>query len=306
MSMPPFQLVGIGELLWDCFENERKPGGAPANVAFHAQQLGMSAAIVSSVGDDALGEELQGFLQNHGLDTSHIQTDTAHPTGTVSVEMVRADHPQYTIHKNVAWDFIELEDNLRKACTNADAICFGTLAQRSPVSRQTILSCIAAAKNAVIIYDVNLRSPYFDRDTIETSLQACNIAKFNDEEAKELADMLKLNTTDLQELAAEMLAKYKLDSVCITRGANGSLIHTANDSATEPSPPIKVADTVGAGDAFTAAITFAHLNQWSAKTTATFANQIAASVAAQFGAMPTPDKDFIKAQTEAAAASTTK
>ncbi len=291
-----FKLVGIGELLWDCFADKRKPGGAPANVSFHAQQLGIDAFIVSSLGTDELGDELCTFLQAHGLDTSFIQADPAHPTGTVTVEMVRADHPQYTIHEDVAWDHIAFDNKLQALCESADAICFGTLAQRSPNTRQTIRRCIDATKNCAAIYDVNLRPPYFDRETIEASLRACTVAKFNNEEAALLAEMLELRNTDLKELAAEMLAKYELDSVCITQGSDGCLIHNANETASAPCPPIKVADTVGAGDAFTASITLAHLNKWDAQTTARFANQIAASVASQHGAMPPPNKPFIHAQ----------
>jgi fructokinase len=293
MSQSEFQLVGIGELLWDCFDDKRKPGGAPANVAFHAKQLGMNATIVSRVGADPLGNEILGFLQAHELDTAHIQADQIHPTGTVTVEMVRADHPQYTIHENVAWDHIEFNEQLRAVCASADAICFGTLAQRSPVSRRTILDCINAANHAIKIYDVNLRPPHYNRKTIEASLHACDIAKFNDEESEVLAALLELANAGLEEFAAAMLAKFELDAVCITRGGQGSLVLTADECATAPSPTIKVADTVGAGDAFTAALAYAQLNHLSAKTTAHFANQIAGNVAAQFGAMPRLDAGII-------------
>ena len=292
MSESEFQIVGIGELLWDCFEDQRKPGGAPANVAFHAKQLGMNATIVSRVGADPLGDELLEFLKVHELDAAHIQTDQAHPTGTVTVEMVRADHPQYTIHEDVAWDHIEFNEALRAECAKADALCFGTLAQRSPVSRQTIQDCIHAASHALKIYDVNLRPPHGDRVTIEASLHACDIAKFNDEESEVLASLLELAAPSLEAFASAMLAKFELNAVCITKGGQGSLFVTANDSATAPSPAIKVADTVGAGDAFTAAVAYAQLNRWTSKATATFANQIAGNVAAQFGAMPRLDPKF--------------
>ncbi|GJM26344.1 MAG: fructokinase [Phycisphaerae bacterium] len=294
MPETKFHLVGIGELLWDCFEDERKPGGAPANVAFHAKQLGMDATIVSRVGKDPLGEELLEFLRAHDLDTTHIQLDNSHLTGTVTVEMVRADHPQYTIHENVAWDHIQFDEHLRALCSTANAICFGTLAQRSPVSRQTILDCINAAKNAIKIYDVNLRPPHYDRATIEASLNACDGAKFNDEESEVLAALLELPIPSLEQFASAMMAQFELDAVCITKGGQGSLFLTANESATAPSPPIKVADTVGAGDAFTAAVAYAQLNQWNAKATATFANQFAGNIAAQFGAMPSIDPNTIQ------------
>ncbi len=300
MSESKFQLVGIGELLWDCFEDKRKPGGAPANVGFHVNQLGMHATIVSSLGADALGDELRGFMEEHGLDTTQIQSDQEHPTSTVSIKMVRADHPQYTIHENVAWDHIKFNDKLRAECEKADILCYGTLAQRSAVSRQTIQECVAAAKNAIKIFDVNLRPPYYDRQTVEASLKTCNIAKFNDEESEVLSGMLELPLPNLETFAESMLKRYGLDAVCITKGGDGSLVMTASESATAPSPSITVADTVGAGDAFTAALSFAQLHRWSAKATATFANQIAGRVASEFGAMPRIDRNVIEELIESA------
>ncbi|HNO76450.1 MAG TPA: carbohydrate kinase [Phycisphaerae bacterium] len=294
MTDQPFQLVGIGELLWDCFENQRKPGGAPANVAFHANQLGMDATVVTRVGTDPLGAELIGFLDGHNLDTHHIQSDPTHPTGTVTVDMVRADHPQYTIHENVAWDHIEFSEALRATCSSTHAICFGTLAQRSPVSKKTIQDCIGAAADAIKIYDVNLRPPYYDRPTIEASLNACDIAKFNDEESVVLAEMLELSNPNLESFAAALRDRYKLDAVCITKGGDGSLIVTKSESASAPSPKITVADTVGAGDSFTAAVAFAQLHGWNAQATATFANQIAGNIAANEGAMPRLDRNVIE------------
>lgn len=304
---PPFILIGLGELLWDCFEDDRKPGGAPANVAFHANQLGMNSVVASRVGQDDLGKELCGFLQNHGLNTTCLQTDPQHPTGTVTVDMPEPDHPQYTIHTDVAWDHLEFDSALAAECQRADAVCFGTLAQRASQTRATIQQCVRAATNALIVYDVNLRAPFYDRETIEASLHASHIAKFNDQEAEVLSDMLKLSRGDgnqdlLQAVATRMLEKYNLRTVCITRGGEGCLLQTPKQLATATSKPITVADTVGAGDAFTAALTFATLNNYNALAAANFANQFAAEVAAQSGAMPTiPQQRINQLQTKAQA-----
>lgn len=283
---PQFILIGVGELLWDCFGEERKPGGAPANVAFHANQLGMNSTVASRVGDDELGNELRAFLQGHSLNTSYLQTDPHHPTGTVTVDMPEPNQPQYTIHTNVAWDHLEFTAELESACKQADAICFGTLAQRSPRSRETIQKCVSIAPHVLVVYDVNLRAPFYDRDTIETSLHSCHIAKFNDHEAETLADLLDIGDSNLEVVASAILKKYNAQTVCITQGDKGCLIQTSTQQATAKSKPITVADTVGAGDAFTAALTFAQLSKWSAQTTANFANQFAAEVASQQGAMP--------------------
>lgn len=288
---PKFLLIGLGELLWDCFGDERKPGGAPANVAFHANLLGMNSVVASRIGQDKLGNELRDFLEDHRLDTSCLQTDSQHPTGTVTVDMPKPDHPQYTIHTDVAWDHLEFDPPLEAACEQADAICFGTLAQRSPQSRETIQRCVSAASNALIVYDVNLRAPFYDRNTIEASLHNCHIAKFNDDESALLTDMLSLTGTNitkdnLDALAAHMLAQYNLRAVCITRGSRGCLLRTPQQLEIASSKPITLADTVGAGDAFSAALILAFLNNWPPGPTVHFANQFAAKVASRSGAMP--------------------
>ncbi len=297
-TKPPFLLIGLGELLWDCFGDERKPGGAPANVAFHANQLGMKSIVASRVGHDDLGNELRSFLEDHGLDTTCLQTDSQHPTGTVTVDMPKPDHPQYTIHTDVAWDHLAFDAPLQAACKQANAICFGTLAQRSPQTRATIQQCVSATTNALVVYDVNLRAPFYDRETIEASLHSCHIAKFNDQEAEVLAAMLDLSGDNakqdaLQATATHMRTRYNLRAVCITRGGQGCLLETESQQVTATSKPITVADTVGAGDAFSAALTLACLNDWPPAATANFANQFAAEVASQPGAMPTISQERI-------------
>ncbi len=168
MTDPPEMIVvGLGEVLWDCFGDVRKPGGATANVAFHAGQLGLAGVVCSRVGADPLGTELLGYLAGHNLDTRYIQEDPVRPTGTVTVDASRPDHPTYVIHEDVAWDHIEFTPDLCDLMRRARAVCFGSLAQRSPRSRQVIRQCLEAATGALRVFDVNLRQSWYDRECIE-------------------------------------------------------------------------------------------------------------------------------------------
>ncbi|HPP54245.1 MAG TPA: PfkB family carbohydrate kinase, partial [Thermoguttaceae bacterium] len=186
-------VIGLGELLWDVFPDGRRPGGAPANVAFHASQLGCEGVVVSRVGQDGLGEELLAYLAQQGISTRWIQRDQQHPTGTVTVQLNRNGQPQYTIHENVAWDYLEMEEGLKELMQTAAAVCFGTLAQRSHTSRRTIHQALAAApKECLIVYDVNLRRPFVRRDWVEESLVLAHIVKLTLEELHELADLLAI------------------------------------------------------------------------------------------------------------------
>jgi fructokinase len=286
-------VVGLGELLWDCFGNVRQPGGAPANVAFQAAQLGCRGIVVSRVGCDALGDELVAFLDEQGLDTRWIQRDADHPTGTVTVDASRPDHPQYTIHRHVAWDYLELDQPLEALMADAAAVCFGSLAQRLPTSRETIHRALAATgKNCLIVCDVNLRQQWFDRPTIERSLTAAQTAKLNDHEVIVLAELLRAGSAEPIDFARELQKRFLLDAVCVTRGERGCLMVEANDVADEPGVPVAVADAVGAGDAFTAAWIFARLRGWPLARQAALANRVGALVASHAGAMPALRNEF--------------
>ena len=279
-------VVGLGELLFDCFGDTRRPGGAPANVAFHAQQLGLAGVVFSRVGRDQLGRELLDFLQRQGLETDYIQEDPSYPTGQVTVDTGQADHPRYTIHENVAWDYLAFEDRVLQLVAKASALCFGTLAQRSATSRRTIAAAIEAAPQSLIVYDINLRPPFYQRDWIESSLQRAHLAKLNQDEAQELATMLALSSTDLATVGRSLCERYQLHLACITRAAQGCLLMTPGDQADIPGLAIEVADTVGAGDAFTAALIFAYLARWPLALAGEFANRVGAMVAGRPGAMP--------------------
>lgn len=278
-------LVGLGEALWDCFDEARRPGGAPANVAYHASLLGLRGVVCSRVGRDELGQELLEYLADHGLDTRFVQRDSHHETGRVTVDHSIADRPAYTIHENVAWDHIEFDDDLGEMMAGAAAVCFGTLAQRNPASRAAIHKCLDAACDAVIVYDVNLRPPWYQREWIENSLGRAHIVKLNADEVDTLAEMLGLSRHP-DEFAAQCFDRYRTKTVCVTRGERGCRVCASGEIADVPGEPVKVADAVGAGDAFTAAFIFGTLQGWPLDKVARFANRVGGLVASQPGAMP--------------------
>jgi len=292
MVKPPI-VMGAGELLWDLFPDARRPGGAPANVAFHAQQLGLDGVVLSRVGQDELGEELLQFLRDHRLSTQWVQRDREHETGRVTVDLSNPDHPRFTIHENVAWDYFALDTAAQQLAAKTAAICFGTLAQRNPVSRAAIQGLLmAAANDCLLVYDVNLRPPWFDRHQIASSLASAQIVKLNDEEVGEIATLLDIPFHDAVPVARRLQATYDVDLVCVTRGAEGCWLVDRDDVAEVPGIRIAAADPVGAGDAFTAALIFATLRGWSLQVRAEFSNQTAAMVAGRQGAMPELQAEF--------------
>jgi fructokinase len=284
----PFEIIGLGELLWDCFPDRKLPGGAPANVAFHAQQLGLSAAVASRVGQDALGDEICDYLVSQGLSTDLMQRDPIRQTGTVTVEPGVGASMSYTFLENSAWDFLEAKPSLLDAVRSARAICFGTLAQRRPMSRTTIQRCLqTASKECAIVYDVNLRPPFFSKDWIVKSIEQATIVKLNDDEVKVLSELFNFSSADEVRFAKGLLDLHrKLELVCVTRGSQGCLAVTCDEILELPGNPTVVVDTVGAGDAFTSAIVFGRLKNWSLSKTLDFANRFGSLVASRPGAMP--------------------
>jgi fructokinase len=284
-------VVGLGEVLWDCFGEARKPGGAPANVAFHARQLGHAGVVCSRVGQDPLGTELIDTIARQHLDTRWIQRDPVHPTGTVTVDASRPDHPSYIIHENVAWDYIEFTTEASELMGRASAVCFGSLAQRSQPSRQTIQRCLDAAQGALLVFDVTLRQSWYDRGTIGASLAKADVAKMNTEEAAVLASLLALPKAPV-DFARRMLERYDLDLVCITRAEQGCLLVDRQDVVDAPGVSVQVVDTVGSGDAFSAALISALLRGWSLNRAAGFANEVGSLVAGRSGAMPALAEEY--------------
>lgn len=289
---PRGPVVGLGEVLWDCFPERRLPGGAPANFAFHARQLGLPGVVCSRVGDDSLGREFRDYLAEHGLGDDYLQRNPLHDTGRVDVTFERADEPQYTFVENSAWDFLEADERTLELMRKASAVCFGTLAQRNDKSRETIHHCLSEAPaNCTIIYDVNLRPPWYHRDWIERSLAAAAIVKLNDDESRILSDMFGLaprgDHHELRtEFAEQLRRRFDLGLVCITCGAKGAFLSAEVGSVFVPAEPIQLADPVGAGDSFTAALYFGKTAGWPLDSIGRFANRFAGLVASHAGAMP--------------------
>jgi len=296
-------VVGLGELLWDVFPDSRRPGGAPANVAFQAGQLGAMGVVCSRVGVDPLGDELLAFLAAQGLTTEWIQRDPAHATGTVTVDLSQPSHPSYVIHENVAWDYLSTGPALASLMGRAAAVCFGTLAQRTKPSRWAIYEALdATPRSCLIVYDVNLRQQWYHRDWIEPSLRRAKLVKLNDAEALVLAELFGLTSRDPVDLAHYFHDQFGVAACCITRGANGCLLVRGAEKVDQPGLPVDVVDTVGAGDAFTAALIVATLRAWPLATQAAFANRVGGLVASRPGAMPPLRDEFSRLLAEHAGA----
>ena len=288
-------VVGLGEILWDCFPDERRPGGAPANVAFHASQLGCRGSVCSRVGNDPAGDELVAFLEGQGIATDWIQRDPVHPTGSVSVKVGRDGQPKFTIHKDVAWDYLELDGALEELMGRAAAVCFGTLAQRTPEARRTIHRALAAVnRDCLVIYDVNLREEFYKQGWVEESLIASNIVKLNLDEVGTLAEVLDTGPPDPGPFAKAVRDRFGVETVIVTQGKHGCLVIEPDRVHDIPGVMVKVADTVGSGDAFTAALIYGRLHGWPVARGAELANRVGALVAQSPGAMP-PLRDELAA-----------
>lgn len=280
-------LMGLGELLWDLLPQGSMLGGAPANYAVTARSLGASAAVISRIGSDENGKKAISQLAKLGLNVDRIQVDPRLPTGTVSVSLDDFGHPQYTIHENVAWDFIHKVPSALNLARSADSICFGSLAQRSETSRQAIYEILQHSHpKALRIFDVNLRQDYFSRVVLEQSLQLCNVLKISDEELPRFVECLGLEGSGeavLQRIATE----YDLILTALTRGGKGSFLVRGSEMSDHPGVATKVVDTIGAGDAFTAAMTLGILAGLELDIINERANRVAAFVCSQSGATPT-------------------
>ncbi|MCA9077947.1 MAG: carbohydrate kinase [Planctomycetaceae bacterium] len=288
MTSPDAPLViGLGELLWDVFPDSQRPGGAPSNVAFQASQLGLNGLVASRVGEDPLGDELLEFLDSKGLDTSLIQRDAEYETGRVTVDISDSGHPDYVIHENTAWDHLEPTSELLDAAGRAAAVCFGTLAQRSPQSRETIHQVLnTCSDECLIVYDVNLRQHWYDREWIERSLELSTIAKLNLDEAAVLCRLLDLDIKSIHRFASGIREQFEIELVCITRAERGCWLSDINETVDLSGEPVDVVDAVGAGDAFSAALIATRLWGWPLQQSAEFANAIGGLVASHSGAMP--------------------
>lgn len=278
-------VVGIGEILWDVFPQGKALGGAPANFAYHVSQFGLDGVAVSAVGRDELGDEIRQVLGNKKLNT--ILEEVDFPTGTVQVTLNESGIPRYEICENVAWDNIHFSEELKQILPFVKTVCFGSLAQRNEVSRRTINSFLDALSDDVLkVFDINLRQHFYNREVIETSLQKCNILKINDEEVEILKDLFKWKNLDEDSVCQKILEEFGLSMVVLTRGTNGSIVFTPELRSFKPIPIVKVADTVGAGDSFTAAFVASLLKGKKIIEAHEIAVEVSAYVCTQTGAMP--------------------
>jgi fructokinase len=283
MNEPPV-VVGLGEILWDHLPSGRQLGGAPANFAYCSHLLGNRGVVASRVGSDELGKDIRQQLRRAGLADDFVQSDHLHPTGTVNVEIDRAGQPKFEITYPAAWDFLEWNQKLQELAESAEAICFGSLAQRSQESGGTILKFISATgEDAVRVFDVNLRQSFYSAEIIESSMRYAAVVKLNDQELPTIARLLGLPVDDFAESA---LTKFKLRLICVTRGDNGSLLVDRIGTHEHPGFRVQVKDAVGAGDAFTAGLVHELLRGSSISRMNDTANRMGAWVASCSGAMP--------------------
>lgn len=288
-------VVGLGELIWDLFPEERRLGGAPSNFAYISRLLGNDAAVASRVGRDALGEEAVQRLERAGLSTVHLQRDDAHPTGTVGVRIGANGEPHFNVNENSAWDYLEWTPGWAELAARAGVVCFGTLGQRRPEARATIESFLAATRlDALRLFDVNLRHSFFTPEMLARSLRLSTIVKLNAEELSAAGAMLDVNTSGELQTARALLELFDLRLVAVTRGASGSLLVTSDEADEHPGFRAgQVADTIGCGDAFGAAL--AHCLRRGAPLALAneIANRVGSWLATQEGATPEADPETV-------------
>ncbi len=289
----PFKIIGLGEVLWDMLPEGKQLGGAPANFTYHANALGAEGIVVSSVGQDALGTELREQLQINGLSVAALAEDAAHPTGTVTVTLADGGQPDYTIHENVAWDFIPFSPDYQKLAAEADAVCFGTLASRNPHSRESIRRFLdATMPRCLRVLDVNLRQDYYSAELVQTLLERADVLKLNEDELPIIASLVSIEGSS-KERMEKLMAQYALQCIALTRGARGSILLTPGLLEVHHGLRIDtVVDTVGAGDSFTAVLVTGLLNHWSLEDINERANQLAGFVCGQAGGMATHPEHF--------------
>ena len=280
-------VIGMGEALWDVLPEGKKIGGAPANFAYHVSQFGLPSCVISAIGDDALGKEIEDNFTSKGL--NHKLPKVPYATGTVQVELDDNGVPQYDIKENVAWDNIPFSEDIEALAKKTKAICFGSLAQRNVVSRETInkfLDAMPKSDDNLVVFDINLRQGFYTKEILTNSMERCNVLKINDEELVIISRLFGYPGIDLQDKCWILLGKYNLKMLILTCGVNGSYVFTPGKVSFQPTPKVDVADTVGAGDSFTAAFIASILKGKSVEEAHAKAVQTSAFVCTKNGAMP--------------------
>ena len=286
-------VVGLGEVLWDILPDGKKLGGAPANFAYHCARCGLNSWAVSATGDDKLGEEIAEQLRSKQV--SFIMEVVPYPTGTVQVELSPAGVPTYDIKSGVAWDNLPFTQRIEELAKKTRAVSFGSLAQRSVVTRATIdafLDAMPKDNDRFIVFDVNLRQNFFTPECLESSMERCNILKINDEELIAVSRMFGYPGIDLKDKCWLLLGRHNLKVLVLTCGVNGSYVFTPGHVSFLPTPNVVVADTIGAGDSFSAVFVSSLLKGCSVKQAHHNAVYYSAFVCTQNGAMPEYPEDL--------------
>lgn len=284
-------VIGIGEALWDVLPEGKKLGGAPANFAYHARQFGLEGIAVSAIGHDALGEEIVEAFEEHQLPYHLARVEF--PTGTVQVTLDAQGVPQYEIKTDVAWDNIPFDDELASLAADCKAVCFGSLAQRSEISRNTIGAFLdAVPADCLKVFDINLRQSFYTKEVLEASFRRCDILKINDEELEIVKEMFGLEDLPTEGLCRSIIDEYGLKMLILTCGVNGSHVFSGDVSSFIETPKVKVADTVGAGDSFTGAFVASILKGKTVREAHEAAVKVSAFVCTQSGAMPVIPEDL--------------
>jgi fructokinase len=290
-----YTIVGLGELLWDLFPGKKQLGGAPANFSYMTHLLGDTGIIASRLGNDPLGVEARESLDRLQIDASNVQTDPTNPTGTVVVQLAADGQPSYQIIEPVAWDFLEWTPAWQHLARHADAVCFGSLSQRSRISHETVRTFLRWTEpTALRVFDVTLRQNFYSRMVLEESIRFANIVKCNEEELTALVQVFSSAAKTIDEAAHWLLGSFDVELVCVTRGARGSILFSKRGSDIHPGLRVQVVDTVGAGDAFAAALVHHYLRGSSLKTINQAANQMGAWVASQARATPPANEELLE------------
>lgn len=278
-------IVGLGEILWDVFPERKVMGGAPANFAYHVSQFGYNGCAVSAIGDDLLGKEILNCLAKKNL--NYLIEATDYPTGTVNVKLNKKGVPEYEICENVAWDNIPFTARTEILAKNTNTVSFGSLAQRNSVSRETIKKFLnAMPENSLKIFDINLRQHFYSKELIHESLQLSNMLKINDEEVIRVAQLYEYKEDNDQDICKRLLEEYDLNIIILTKGTDGSFVFTPKETSYQLTSKVHVADTVGAGDSFTAAFVASYIHNQCLTDAHQLAVEVSAYVCTQHGAMP--------------------
>ena len=290
----PATVVGLGELIWDLLPDGKQLGGATTNFAYISSLLGDRSILASRVGDDELGHEARARLERMGIVTDYLQCDRNHPTGTVGVQIDSRGEALFAMNEDSAWDCLEWTEDWSELASTADIVCFGTMAQREPRARETIIRFVEETRpEALRIFDVNLRHAFFTAEMLVRSIELASVVKLNDDELARISVMLGLYAPGELALARQIIEKFDVELVAITRGANGSLLVSRQEDVDHAGFEVDIADTIGAGDAFAAVLAHYYLRHVSLKTISEAANRMGSWVATQVGATPEISKQAL-------------